>query len=143
MKRNPGTSESRLRKLWREAVLGVWPYDPFTGESRPSQLQCHHIVYRRYWVLRWDWRNGIALSHESHRRVHGVEGSGLVLNRLTDHHRDYLLSLHRVTKPEYLTATGMSEAEFLQMRRNELEHVIHVGVNMNDAGYFRVPEGLR
>jgi hypothetical protein len=29
------------------------------------------------------------------------------------------------------------------MRRNELEHVIHVGVNMDDAGFFRVPEAIR
>lgn len=142
MKRPKGTSESRMASLWREAVLTVWPYDPFDGTAVHERLQCHHIIFRRYFVTRWDWRNGIALSLQSHQRVHGIEGNGLVLNRLQPHHRDYLMALNRVTKPEYLDAVGMSEAEFLTMRRDELEHVVHVGVNMNDAGFFRVPRGL-
>jgi hypothetical protein len=143
MNRPKGMSESRMARLWREAVLTVWPYDPFDGTGDPSRLQCHHIIYRRYYVTRWDWRNGMALSMANHQRVHGIEGNGLVIQHLQPHHREYLMTMNHVSKKEYLYAVGMSEAEFLEMRRNELEHVIHVGLDMNDAGFFRVPEAIR
>lgn len=135
-KRPRGTSEGRLQSLWRRAVLRVWLYDPFTGEGDHDRLQCHHIIFRRYWFTRHDWRNGIPLTAESHARAHGLGGDILIYSVLTDAHREYLEAANRIRKADYLASHGMSEAEFLAHRRDELERVIEEGASARDAREF-------
>lgn len=137
-----GLSDGRLQKLWRLAVIATWRADPLSGERQEELLQCHHLVYRRYWITRHDWRNGVPLSPESHRRVHGIEGNSVILDLLTPEHRLYLVTLQRWTKKDYLLYSGMGEDDFLQMRRRELERVIERGVNRRDPDNFILPEWI-
>lgn len=139
-KKPRGLSDGRLQKLWRQAVIAVWRSDPLSGERQAERLQCHHLVFRRYWITRHDWRNGVPLSPESHRRVHGIEGNGPLLELLTPEHRTYLTTLQRWTKHDWLLYSGMSEAEFLAIRVRELERAIDTGANRYDADHFILPD---
>lgn len=125
-----------MQRAWRKAVLTAWMYDPFTGEPNHNRLQCHHIILRRYWYTRHDFRNGIPLTAESHLRAHSLGGETLIYSVLTDAHREYLENAARVRKADYLTRIGMSETEFLVYRRDELERVIDEDVSMKDARTF-------
>jgi len=139
MGRPRGLSDNRLQRLWRQAVLRVWLYDPFTGEGDHERLECHHVVLRRFWFTRHDWRNGIPLSRESHLKVHAYGGQRLIDRVLTPAHREYLDRAAVVRKEEYLPRVGMSDVEFLTMRKRELERVIEEGASVKDARNF---EGL-
>ena len=138
-----GLSEGRMQKLWRQAVITVWRADPLSGERREELLQCHHLVFRRYFLTRHDWRNGVPLSPESHLTVHGVLGNSPILELLTEEHREYLTTLQGWTKKDYLMATGMSEEEFLRMRKHELEYVIDHKINRRDSGWYVLPEAIQ
>lgn len=68
-------SDSYLMKLWREAVLNFWGNRcGFCGHPIEEELQCHHIVYRRHKILKWNWRNGIPLCYKCHRVAHTKAG---------------------------------------------------------------------
>lgn len=138
-----GLSDSRLQKLWRHAVLHIWRADPLSGERDEDRLQCHHLVYRRYFLTRHDWRNGVPLSPESHLQVHGIMGNMPIIELLPEAHWEYLQTLQRWTKKDYLQATGMSEAEFLTMRLHELEYALDHRINRRDSGWFVLPEVLQ
>jgi hypothetical protein len=135
-----GLSDGRLQKLWRQAVISIWRADPLSGERRENELQCHHLVFRRYFLTRHDWRNGVPLSAQSHIKVHGIMGNAPIIDLLTDEHRDYLTTLQRWTKKDYLMATGMSEEEFLRMRKHELEYSIDHRINRRDPSWYALPD---
>ena len=71
MSKKKAVSDSTLTKLWRQAVLASWGHqDPISGTWGDENLECHHIIKRKHWVTRWDWKNGIPLTAESHRWMH-------------------------------------------------------------------------
>jgi hypothetical protein len=124
-RRTTGVGDSLLNKLWRKAVLASWNYrDPISGRVDPSgeSLQCHHIVYRRHYLLRWDVRNGVPLTAESHYAVHHDIGARRRLEELVN--LAYLEDMGRWTKKDYLLKYGMSDAEFRALKKRELEMVI-------------------
>lgn len=141
-KKPHGMSDGRLQKLWRLAVIAVWRSDPLSGERQPERLQCHHLIYRRYFLTRHDWRNGVPLSPESHIRVHGVQGNAPILDMLLPEHREYLTTLQRWTKKDYLFVTGLSEAEYLRQIRDDLEHAIEHGARLHDPDNYVLPDGV-
>jgi hypothetical protein len=117
-------SDSTLSKLWRKAVLAYWGYrDPISGLCDPTGgiLQCHHVVYRRHFLLRWDYRNGIPLTVESHRYAHTGMGRARV-RELVDY--QYLDEMEQWDKKTWLATQSMTEGEFRLEKMAELKEVI-------------------
>lgn len=124
-RRITGPSDSTLNKLWRQAVLVKWNYtDPLMGYYSPNgeALQCHHVVFRRHYLLRWDVNNGVPLTTESHHAVHHYPDARRMLEDLTD--MKYLSAKAKVLKKDYLQENNMSDAEFRQETKSKLESVI-------------------
>lgn len=120
-------SDSTLMKLWRQAVLIEWGYcDPLSGHCDPSgeSLQCHHIVGRRHFLLRWDVENGVPLTVESHILAHKGEGRARLRAMVK---ADYLDSMERYTAKQWLHEHGMTENEFRLQKRDELQAIIREG----------------
>ena len=123
-KKKHSVSDSRLMGLWRKAVLAYWNYtDPISGVCSPSGegLQCHHIVRRRHYVLRWDYRNGIPLTVESHSLAHTGAG-GARIRGLVD--CEYLDRMEGVLKKDWLDTIEMSEDTWRLDVRDTLLQVI-------------------
>lgn len=117
-------SDSVLSKLWRKAVLAYWGYhDPLIGHYDPTgeSLQCHHIVYRRHFLLRWDYRNGIPLTHESHRFAHTGAGRDRV-RMVTD--SAYLDEMEGWDKKAWFAKHGITEGEFRLDLKVQLQKII-------------------
>ena len=111
-------------KAWRLAVLAKWHYtDPISGHHDPTgeTLQCHHIVGRRHLLLRWDYRNGIPLTVESHMYAHTGAGQAHIRS-LVD--ADYLDEMERWTARDYFTDQGINDNEFRLSKHAELEEAI-------------------
>lgn len=120
-----GPSDSLLNKMWRQAVLTYWNYtDPVAQHYDPTgeSLQCHHIVFRRHYLLRWDVQNGVPLTTESHRAAHQYIDVRRKIEDLVN--MDYLTEMSRWTKKDYLLRHNMSDAEFRQEKKRELELII-------------------
>jgi hypothetical protein len=120
-------SDSRLMQLWRQAVLMHWHYtDPLSWYRDPTgeSLQCHHYIRRKHFLLRWDYRNGVPLTAQSHEYAH-TKGGDAELKELLD--TDYLHAMERWTKKQYLLEHGLSENEFRLRVKQELEQIIITG----------------
>ena len=112
----PNLSDSSLLLLWRKTVLKVWGYRcAICGMG--GALECHHIVKRRYQLLKFDWRNGIpAHSGECHERAN-LEAPRI----LSEEQLQYLQGMRALTKKAYLFAERLSESEWRQRIKEELE----------------------
>jgi hypothetical protein len=106
-------------------VLVYWNYrDPVSGYYDPTgeSLQCHHIVYRRHYLLRWDVRNGVPLTAGSHYAGHHDIGARRALEEKVN--LAYLEDMGRKTKKDFLMEKGLSDAEFRQLKKWELMQTI-------------------
>jgi hypothetical protein len=120
-------SDSTLNKLWRQAVLAYWRYtDPVshTVDTSGDSLQCHHIIPRRRYVTRWDYRNGLPLTAKSHKWMHEqpLEAAEWISANVPDY--EYLVKMGGRLKKEYLLSLGLTDAEFRQQIRDELKRII-------------------
>lgn len=118
-----GASDSRLLSLWRKAVLSYHGHKCFfCGTYGDATLQCHHIVRRRRVILRFDYRNGIPLCAKCHQFAHTKEGEMEIMRK--HRHYDYCVVNERLTYKQYLVENGLTDAEFRQMKKEELLEVI-------------------
>lgn len=127
-KKRKSVSDSRLMSLWRKAVLKHWNYtDPLSGHRDPSgeSLQCHHIVGRRRFLTRFDYRNGIPLTVESHQTAHTGHGAAQVRKVIGEDTCEYLDDLERTTAKDYFVANGTNEDEYRLKMKAELEEIIN------------------
>lgn len=126
-KKKKSVSDSKLMGLWRQAVLAHWNYtDPLSGTYDPTgeSLQCHHLVKRRHLLLRWDYRNGVPLTVESHQRAHTLGGSNELLKHIGMQTQEYLEHMERYTAKEWFQEKGITDNEFREMKRDELQAVV-------------------
>lgn len=111
-------TDNYLMSLWRKAVLAnqlkcAWCGKRIT-EHNHGEFECHHIVRRAgSRLLRWDWRNGVAVcaGKGCHKRIASLEGQKKLME---DHgYWDYLEKVE--SERDYkdtLRGTGMSVKEF-------------------------------
>ena len=121
---NKSVADSTLNALWRKAALAAWGYrDPLSNHCDPTgeTLQCHHIIKRRNFVTRWDWKNGVPLTVESHQWAHTGAGHAKLWSLLDS---EYLEEMEKWLKPDYLRHIGLSENEFRIQLRDRLKAVI-------------------
>ena len=130
-------SDRYLMHLWRQAVLAHWGYrDPIAGVRDPTgySLECHHIVKRRGYILRWDYKNGIPLTAETHRFIHNHPAKA---NRLLYEYVDYeyLAEWEGVRKNDYLLRNSMTDNEFRLKMKGYLKNVIDSYKEAKDEYY--------
>lgn len=94
-----------------------------SGGEKDERLQAHHIVRRGRHVLRWDWRNGIALCHDCHRLAHTKIGEARIREIYGEGFR-YLEILEQVTLFEHCGNLGLTSDEFRIQKRDELQEII-------------------
>ena len=114
-----------LMQLWSRAVRaqkGSYCNNP---ECRRPASGTHHIIKRRYRVLRYDVRNGLPLCSACHPMAD--RNSAWALSLISEDDREYLAEMGRYTLPEWLQFTGETRAEFLESEAAELKRIIREG----------------
>jgi len=118
-----GISTANLNYLWRCAVRTRW-----RGRCAMCQagepLECHHIIHRKDYLLKWDEDNGILLCRTCHKHADTIAGRELVKELIGVAKWEYLKSMERVTKKQWFVNHGMSEDEFRMERKAMLNEVI-------------------
>ena len=117
-------SDSYLTQLWGRAVKMVMPYD-FLTKAFSDTLEAHHVIRRSKYVTRWDWRNGVSLSPESHRYAHANPLEFAELLRKEYPYYDYLIKQSKILKPDYLKREGITDNEFRQKLKITLVSIIN------------------
>ena len=84
---------------------------------------CHHIIKRRYMVLRYDMKNGIPLCSTCHRVADRNTGFALGLIDVED--AEYLNQMGMHTLKDWLMLTHQTRDEFLKGCADELKAAIN------------------
>jgi hypothetical protein len=123
-------TDRTMQIWWRRAVLRKHHnICAVCGRVKPdNELQAHHLVKRRYRLLRHDWRNGVPVcAGECHNYADTTTGTSEILGR----HRygPYLGDIVRTyrTVKDYLTEQGMALAAYDQRTLDELKTVASGG----------------
>lgn len=111
--------DSNMQKWWRRAVRAMRG-DSCLKCGKPA-AECHHVIKRRFLVLRHDWRNGIPLCRECHRWVEDRAAGAAWAEDQVD--MDYLLD-RAVPMKVFLQGSGMAQSEFLERQLDELKGVV-------------------
>lgn len=114
-KHPPGLSDSTIEALWRRVVLKRGGYRCVVC-GRGGTLECHHVIKRRYKLLRWDYRNGVPVHTGDCHDTADKMGTGI-----SPMWAEYLLLQSRWTKKGYLLQSGQSDSEWRGSVRAELE----------------------
>lgn len=104
---DPGLSDSTLSALWRKAVLHVGR-DTCIICHGGGTLECHHVIHRRYKMLRWDWRNGVPVHPGDCHDTANKMGIYAALPEF----QNYLMERSRWNYKQYVTERGMSESDW-------------------------------
>jgi len=133
-KKKKAVSDSRLGTLWRQAAKAYWPrnseyfniYLQFVKAGAPEggDIECHHIIKRRYFPTRWDYRNGFPIPHDMHMWIeaHPMVVSAIFANRHPFY--DYLCERQGQLKPDFLRGLGLSENEYRISIKKELTDIV-------------------
>ena len=115
-KKKKAVSDRTLDALWSVAVKA--------HAKAPRWTEAHHIIHRRNWCTRWDWRNGIALTHEEHDDAHRrpLAFSQWVAEAWP--HYEHLKQREHLLKPDFLRQEGLAEDEYRVKVRDELTRII-------------------
>jgi hypothetical protein len=110
-------SDSTLDRYWSKAVKKMWNYRCAVCGS--TSIQAHHVVRRSKRVLRWDFRNGIALCPECHAWAHTTAGRMRVEMLMP---MAYLAELD-VPLVDYCHEHELTRDEFRQEKLKELKEL--------------------
>ena len=103
----PGLSDSTLSALWRRAVLKRCGYRCVVCQGKGT-LQIHHVIHRRYKMLRWYVVNGVPVCPgECHEKVNFMG-----VSILEDDERDDVVGNAQITFKQFLVKWGMTESEW-------------------------------
>jgi len=114
-----------LTTLWSKAVRtlkGEYCRNPECSELAQGT---HHIIKRRYRVLRYDVKNGIPLCMRCHPIADRSAPWALTLIPRED--ADYLTQMSVYTLPEWLSINHQTRDEFLEQEADELKRIIREG----------------
>jgi hypothetical protein len=127
-----GLSDSNLNQMWRKAVLKKFGNKCFfCSASADSQVvECHHVVKRKTFLLRYDWRNGIPackwlhsgnkhFKMSCHAFAETPQGKHLINAHIAPF-REYLTDRSGQSK-QWLLEHGMTKTDFLKLIYEELK----------------------
>lgn len=105
----------RLVQMW-----GIQQRSYISG--RPAEVS-HHFVHRSCKLLRWDLHNIIPLTNEEHRLHHDGH---LWIEIKNPFRLQYLQNMKNKNLKDYLLENGLTEDEWLDIKKKELEDLIRV-----------------
>jgi len=115
-------SDRYLMTLWSKAVRslkGEMCSNPLCG--KPAQ-GTHHIIKRRYRVLRYNVVNGLPLCADCHPIAD--RNTEFAMAMLDAESREYLAKLGMHTFKDWLMITEQSRDEFMKSEADELKRII-------------------
>jgi len=115
-------TEGYLDSLWSQAIRarkGEFCCNP--GCPNPAG-GVHHIIKRRYKVLRWDARNGIPLCSICHPIAD--RNSAWALSLISAADRKYLEQMGVYVLQDWLKINGLTRDEFMQQKADECKAII-------------------
>lgn len=114
-----------LDDLWRKCIRLEWGIDPFLTEYKGEVMQCHHIVERSDFLLRWDPKNGILLTIEHHNQVKCREWQDKIF-ALPGVDQEYLEEMALKDFKDYLFENGLCRTDFMLRNKQQLKDRIKV-----------------
>ena len=125
-----GLSDGNLMRLWRKAVLKKNMNRCFIcGNTDTDIIDCHHIVKRRHKILRYDFRNGVPVCRIGcHNRLDSIAGLKM-LESMRPFDIIHVKEFENMTYKDYLQKHEMTNTEFLQQKKKELEDIIKYEYN--------------
>ncbi len=118
-----GLSDTTLKTLWRRVVLAHCNYRCGICGGK-GELEAHHIVHKgQAKLLRYDWRNGLAVHHGDCHSAANLDG----WLKIPEEQRDYLRGRRALTFKAFLFAERLSESEWRQSVKKELEAKLREG----------------
>ena len=116
--------ESRMGKLWRQAVLIKCSHRcQICGKVGDENLEAHHIIRRMKKVTRWNYKNGCALCHRCHMDLHNqnkikreVESAWPYIDELDE--------LNLLTYKPYLIKEGLTHESYYNRLADEMKFII-------------------
>jgi hypothetical protein len=86
-------------------------------------MEVHHIVKRKNFLLRYDWRNGVLVcKYGCHRYAETPEGKH-TLDKLIESKRDYLQA-RAVSCKQYFVENGITRNDFKKQMFDELKEIL-------------------
>jgi hypothetical protein len=117
VKQTPVCSDRWLQKLWRDAVLKNFSHTCFfCGQHIFNvEIECHHLIKRKSFILRHDWRNGIPVcKYVCHNYAETPAGKHKIDLYLTQSgFREYLQARTGCCK-DWFVKQGISRKDFLK-----------------------------
>ena len=113
-----------LMTLWSKAVRVLKGEVCNACKSAMAQ-GTHHIIKRRYRVLRYDVKNGIPLCAHCHPIAD--RNSAWALSLIPEEDREYLEEMGMWNLQAWLVTSEQSRAEFLEQEADELKAIIAGG----------------
>lgn len=119
-----GVSDRTMQRWWRLAVLANnYCTCAVCGAIRtPDELECHHLIKRRYRILRNDFRNGVCVcAGECHRKADNNSG-WLIQKSAYREHLTKTTSTYTTVK-DFLIDEGITQKEFDRRQLAELKKI--------------------
>ena len=121
-RKKPAYSDGYLCELWSKAVR-VQKGEMCNAPGCVARATgTHHIIKRRYKVLKYDARNGIPLCSICHPMAD--RNSAWALSLVGESDRLYLEDMGKYTLDDWLTVSRQTRDEFLRGEAEELKRII-------------------
>jgi hypothetical protein len=128
MSKKQGHTDKTMQKWWRLAVLRANGNQcAVCGLIRPDhELECHHLIKRRFRILRHDYRNGVPVCiGDCHRKADANSGWLIQKHPYRDHITRITSSF--VSVKDFLQEEGMSLDEYDAKTLEELKSIVKGG----------------
>ena len=117
-------ADSTMCGWWRKAIRAIYGHQcalSHLGDCL-GQLEAHHIVKRRYGLLKHNFKCGVLLCKQHHNYAETLEGRDAV-ESLPTVDMDYLKTQDSHDFKQYLQDNHLSRAEFLCNQLDELKEI--------------------
>lgn len=121
-KKTKSVSDDYLIQLWRKAVK-AWHGERcvFCGNT---PVECHHIIKRKHYVTRWDFKNGLPLCHYCHEIADTLMMKDKIKDFIGHEWWEYLCDMELYGKKEFLYQENLTDNEFRKKIKKELRDVV-------------------
>ena len=120
-KKSAGLSDSTMQRLWVKTVRARYNNCcGICGKYNTGTHECHHVIKRRAVLTRHDWRNGILLCQECHRKMDLPGGELLVAQ--AHHSWDYLMAILPDAKnaSNYFQKIGITKYDWFNRQKKDM-----------------------
>ncbi|MGD8567359.1 MAG: HNH endonuclease signature motif containing protein [Gammaproteobacteria bacterium] len=124
MSKKKTVTDRAMQVWWRRAILASHNNTcAVCGRVRSSSdMECHHLIKRRYRILRHDYRNGVPVCvGDCHRKADNNSGWLISKHQYREHLTD--ITSNYTTIKDFLIDRGMTLAEHDAQMLEELKEV--------------------